>query len=248
MTGVCAGTAAGEGGVKGAATSLSAGSTLGDRIGDIAGDTTGDSGMDAMAALRAACAITADSSAADQGMLRAAAAWWMAAEVNDGNLGDDDAEAFDSTGETGISLATFRDGKPNGNSKSEGSTTDPKDSNPSTGESSKAENGLDVMDESSPERLSDKSAASHSSNPLPELTEGANKSLELLSMPEEEFLPSWARADSKASADFTSFALVVSNMAKSTAMTIAERRLAWTAGGMGDSSDKFKESLGQRET
>lgn len=94
-----------------------------------------------------------------------------------------------STG-AGNSAATDMDEALMDISKSEGPTADPKESKSSTGESSRPKNGLEERDDSSLERpLRVKSAASQSSNPLTELTEGLNMSLGLLSMPLEAFLP-----------------------------------------------------------
>jgi hypothetical protein len=122
-----------------------------------------------------------------------------------------------ATGEAVESMA----GKAMDMSKSEGPMAEPKESKPRTGESSRVEKGLEEMEDSSLERAAkDRSAASHSSKPLTALEAGAtNMSLTLSTRP-DAFLPKWARADSKESADFDSLAFVVSNMEKSTARTI----------------------------
>jgi hypothetical protein len=116
-------------------------------------------------------------------MLRAAAACWTAVDVKTGMTGE---AATAATGEAGESTA----GKAMDMSKSEGPMAEPKESKPRTGESSRAEKGLEDMEDSSLERAAkDKSAASHSSKPLTALAAGATNMSLAPSTRTDAFLP-----------------------------------------------------------
>lgn len=113
------------------------------------------------AALLAASAMNAISKSRLQGMLRAAAACWTAAVVV--NNGADFVCTDEGAGATKLLLEN-----PKLMSKSEGPIIVAlKDSRSRRGESSRAENGLEASEASSPDKMPNwKSDANHSSKPL----------------------------------------------------------------------------------